>query len=174
MHIYVCFFTKGIDQLKEVLRRLRFDRTSRRNILLSWNPNQVAECVLPPCHCMAQFRVLREKELHCHLTQRSADFALGVPYNIASYAILTHIMAKLSGLEATKLIISFGDVHLYEPHWITAVEQIARKPMPPPKLLVDLPEYNPMDPISIDAVTFDRFRLTNYKSHGKLTYPLCV
>lgn len=123
---------------------------------------------------MAQFRVLRGKELHCHLTQRSADFALGVPYNIASYSLLTHVLAKLSGLKATRLVMSFGDVHIYGPHVVNSREQVNRQPLTPPRISIDLPDYDPSDPLDIDSVTFDRFRLQNYRHLPKLEYKLCA
>lgn len=159
--------------MSEVLRKLRHDRDSRRNILLSWNPTQVDECVLPPCHCMAQFRVLNRNELHCHMTQRSADYALGVPYNIASYALLTHILAKLSGLEATRLIVSFGDAHIYEPHWVGATKQMTREPYPPPRVEIDLPDYDPDFPIDLQTVSFSSLRLLDYSHHSTIKYEIC-
>lgn len=153
---------------------LRHDRQSRRIILTSWNPTQLNDCVLPPCHCMAQFRVLNGNRLHCHMTQRSADYALGVPYNIASYAILTHILAKLSGLKACELVISFGDVHIYKPHWDAAEVQLRRVPYAPPKILVALPDYNPNVPLDIDSVTSTSIKILNYKHHSTLNFNLCV
>lgn len=139
---------------------------------------QLKDCVLPPCHCMAQFRVLNGNQLHCHMYQRSADYTLGVPYNIASYATLTHILARLSGTIATSLTVSFGDVHVYEPHWQAARMQLKRDPYDPPRLHVNLPTYDwskvntPAVAVGLADVTFDCLSLVGYKHHPLILYEM--
>ena len=121
---------EGNDQLTEALRKLREDPFSRRNVVCAWNPSELSEMALPPCHMSFQFYVDDDgKGLRLHLYQRSADVGLGLPFNIASYATLAHIMAAMSGLEARELVMSFGDVHIYEGHVETLRVQAMREPL---------------------------------------------
>lgn len=120
-----------IDQIRRLINGLRTDPYGRRHIVTAWNPAEVDDMALPPCHCLFQFYVRPVKDhsvrlLDCHLYQRSADWFLGVPFNIASYAALTHIIAHQVGLSPGELIISFGDAHLYDSHRDAADEQLAR------------------------------------------------
>lgn len=123
--------SSGIDQIKNIVNTLRTDPSSRRMILSAWNPQQLDQMALPPCHIMCQF-YCRDGKLSCHMYQRSADMFLGVPFNIASYALLTHIIAKVTDLEAEKLVISFGDAHIYNNHVEQVRMQVAREPYPFP------------------------------------------
>jgi thymidylate synthase len=168
-------FFQGVDQLQRVLNDLRYSPSSRRIMLVSWNPSQLDEMVLPPCHCLAQFRILNDTELHCHVYQRSADFALGVPYNIASYATLTHILAKFSGKYAKSLTFSYGDMHVYEPHWDTVYAQMDNKIYSFPKLTINVPEYlNACDYMTGDlsVLKYQHLKVENYRHNNKIIYKM--
>jgi thymidylate synthase len=135
------YTNQGIDQIKQVLELLKNDPMSRRILLSAWNPSQLSEMNLPPCHMMAQFYVSADKKLSCQMYQRSADVGLGLPFNIASYAVLTYILAKLSNLTPNKLIIVLGDAHIYSIHEESLKEQIKRTPFKFPKLIIN-PDKN--------------------------------
>lgn len=135
------YTNQGIDQIKQVLELLKNDPMSRRILLSAWNPSQLSEMNLPPCHMMAQFYVSADKKLSCQMYQRSADVGLGLPFNIASYAVLTNILAKLSNLTPNKLIIVLGDAHIYSSHEELLKEQIKRTPFKFPKLIIN-PDKN--------------------------------
>jgi len=122
-----------IDQIAEVVTQIRRNPTSRRLIVTAWNPADVPKMALPPCHCLFQFYVLEDK-LSCQLYQRSADAFLGVPFNIASYALLTHMVAQVTGLGVGDFIHTLGDAHLYLNHLDQAREQLSRTPRPLPRL----------------------------------------
>ena len=122
-----------IDQIAEVVRRIRSDPDSRRLVVSAWNPADIGRMALPPCHCLFQFHVA-EGRLSCQLYQRSGDVFLGVPFNIASYALLTHMVAHVTGLKPGAFILTLGDAHLYRNHLEQADEQLTRAPMPLPKL----------------------------------------
>lgn len=123
----------GIDQVKALLTGLRDDPHGRRHVVTAWNPADVSAMALPPCHCLWQMHVA-DGRLSCHLYQRSADWFLGVPFNIASYALLTHLVAREVGLDVGDLIMSFGDLHLYANHVDQAKEQLGRAPLDLPFL----------------------------------------
>lgn len=125
------------DQLIELTESLKKDPYSRRHILSAWNPGELELMALPPCHLLSQFYVSSDNELSCHMYQRSADMFLGVPFNIASYALLTHMLAKVSDLTVGKLIISFGDVHIYKNHIEQVKEQLTRTPLALPTLILN-------------------------------------
>jgi thymidylate synthase len=124
-----------IDQIANVVESIRTNPDSRRHIVSAWNPAEVDEMALPPCHCLFQFYVA-EGRLSCQLYQRSADVFLGVPFNIASYALLTHLVAHVTGLKVGDFVHSFGDVHLYANHFEQAREQLTRTPKLLPKLVM--------------------------------------
>lgn len=150
---------QGIDQLNEAIRTLRSDPASRRVCISAWIPQDLPEMVLPPCHCFFQFCITWENKLICMMTQRSADIGLGVPYNIASYALLTHIVAQLTGSIASELVITFNDLHIYKNHVEKLKVQLDREPKPFPKLVLkDLQG-------SIDNFSGDDATLTDYDSH---------
>ena len=139
---------------------------SRRHIVSAWNPADVDDMALPPCHCLFQFFVADGK-LSCQLYQRSADVFLGVPFNIASYALLTMMMAKVTGLEPGEFVHTFGDAHLYLNHLDQAREQLAREPYPFPTLTI-------ADKRDLFAFEYEDFKVMGYKAHEKITAPIAV
>jgi thymidylate synthase len=150
---------ESIDQISNVIESLREDPYGRRHIVTAWNPAEVDEMALPPCHCLFQFHVANGR-LNCQLYQRSADVFLGVPFNIASYALLTHIVAREVGLLPGEFIHTFGDVHLYENHRHQAEQQLERTPKPFPQVLI-----NPHSEKTIFALEPDDFALVGYEPY---------
>jgi dihydrofolate reductase/thymidylate synthase len=149
----------GVDQLKECIRLIKEDPFSRRIIISSWNPTQLSQMALPPCHMMCQFYVSNDKtQLSCQMCQRSADIALGVPFNIASYALLTHIIASICGLKANKLIHVIGDAHIYSSHIDALRKQINSNV----KHKFPRVEINPKKN-NIDELVFDDIKLLDYE-----------
>jgi thymidylate synthase len=130
---------KGVDQLEQIIQMLKDpeQRTSRRMVVSAWNPCQLDEMALPPCHIMFQFYVRQGKYLSCSMYQRSGDVGLGVPFNIASYSLLTHIIAKHCGLIADEFVYFLGNAHIYEEHITPLKEQIKRIPLPFPKIKIN-------------------------------------
>ena len=159
---------KETDQLMNLIEGLKKDPNSRRHIINSWNAGELDQMSLPPCHVMCQFYVNKNRELSCHMYQRSVDVFLGLPFNIASYALLTHMIAKVSNLNVGELIISTGDTHIYQNHIEQVKEQLNREPYPLPKLWL-----NP-DIKEIDKFTMDDIKLIDYQSHGQLKAPMAV
>lgn len=149
-----------LDQITQVVESLRNDPYSRRHIVTAWNPADIPEMALPPCHCFFQFHVSNGC-LNCQLYQRSADWFLGVPFNIASYALLTHLIAREVGLEPGEFIHTFGDLHLYANHVEAAREQLSRTPRDFPSLSL---RFNP-DKQSIFTVAPDDVTVYNYDPH---------
>ncbi len=158
---------RSIDQIRGAIHLLKTNPESRRILVSAWNVGQLEDMALQPCHALFQFYVARGR-LSCHLYQRSADIFLGVPFNIASYALLTHMIAQVTDLEVGDFIHSFGDVHLYQNHREQAELQLSREPLPLPHL-----ELNP-DIRDIDAFTFDDIKLSNYQSHPAIKAPIAV
>jgi dihydrofolate reductase/thymidylate synthase len=154
---------QGINQIEQVLHLLKNDPMSRRIILSAWNPSQLHLMNLPPCHLMAQFYVsinkqTNEKELSCQMYQRSADVGLGLPFNIASYAVLTYILAKLTNMKPKKLIIVIGDAHIYNNHEESLKKQLERKPFDFPKLVINPDkEFNKIEDFVIDDFLIDNY-----------------
>jgi thymidylate synthase len=147
-----------IDQLHGVIEAIRRDPYSRRHIVTAWNPADIPNMALPPCHCLYQFYVSGDGKLSCHLYQRSADVFIGVPFNIASYALLTEIIAHFTGLQGGgELVISFGDVHLYENHREQARVQLLRDPRPLPHVFVNpfLEHLDHFEPDDVVLVGYD-------------------
>jgi thymidylate synthase len=155
------------DQLRELVNGLRTDPYSRRHIITAWNPGELDLMALPPCHMMSQFYVSNGK-LSCQMYQRSADMFLGVPFNIASYALFTYMMAQVCGYEVGELIIALGDAHIYENHIDQVKEQLSRQPLPLPTL-----ELN-KDLIDIEKFTMSDITLNNYQSHESIKAPMAV
>lgn len=147
------------DQIAKVIDTLKNDPFSRRNILSSWNVSKLSQMKLPPCHLLMQFFVSQDKKLSCQLYQRSCDFFLGVPFNIASYSLLTSMLAHQCDLEVGEFIWTGGDVHLYSNHINQAKIQLDRKPMDLPKLKIL------RKPNAIDQYEFNDFVIENYQSH---------
>jgi thymidylate synthase len=158
----------GIDQIQTLIQRLKTTPESRDMILTSWNPKDIPHMALSPCHVLAHFIVLEGKYLHCHLLQRSADVGLGVPFNVASYSLLTMLLAHFTGLQASELVYTMNDCHLYVNHVEPLQAILAREPYPFPTLEVV------GDPASIDHVTLDHLKLHEYVSHGKIAMKMAV
>lgn len=155
------------DQLLELINGIKMDPYSRRHIITAWNPGEIDQMALPPCHMMAQFHVSNGK-LSCQMYQRSADFFLGVPFNIASYALFTHMIAQVCNLEVGDLILTFGDAHIYKNHVEQVKEQLTRESYPMPTL-----QLNP-DISVITDFTMDDIALSGYESHGAIKAPMAV
>lgn len=155
------------DQLAQVVEQIRSDPHSRRHVVSAWNVAELDEMALSPCHALFQFWVAGGK-LSCQLYQRSADVFLGVPFNIASYALLTHMMAQVCDLQVGELIHTFGDVHLYRNHVQQALEQLGREPRPLPRL-----RLNP-DVQSLFEFRFDDIAVEGYDPHPPIRAPIAV
>jgi len=155
-----------IDQISAVLESLRSNPNSRRHIVSAWNPAEVEDMALPPCHCLFQFYVAQGR-LSCQLYQRSADVFLGVPFNIASYGLLTMMMAKVTGLELGEFVHTLGDAHLYLNHLDQAREQLTREPLPLPTLEI-------ADRDDLFAFEYEDFRLRGYRAHDPIAAPIAV
>jgi thymidylate synthase len=156
-----------IDQIGDVIARIKRDPDSRRLVVSAWNPADIERMALPPCHCLFQFYVGAGK-LSCQLYQRSADIFLGVPFNIASYSLLTLMVAQVTGLEPGEFIHSFGDAHLYLNHLHQAREQLTRHPYPLPVMRLN------RSVTDILAFRFEDFTLENYQSHPHIKAPVAV
>ena len=161
---------QGIDQLQNIIKKLqnKNTRNSRRLILSAWNPEQINEMALPPCHVLSQFHVTNQNKLSCTLYQRSADMGLGVPFNIASYAFLTHLLAKHCDLEAHEFIHFLGNAHVYDDHVEHLKEQITQVPYHPPKLIIKNKYSN------INDYKLADFQIKDYKCHEKITMNMRV
>ena len=157
----------AVDQMEELLREIRQNPSSRRLIVSAWNVGELDEMALPPCHCLFQFYV-RGDELSCQLYQRSADAFLGVPFNIASYALLTMMVAQVTGLRAGEFIHTFGDVHIYLNHLDQVKLQLSREPRPLPRM-----EINPAAK-DLFAFQYEDFRIENYDPHPAIKAPIAV
>jgi thymidylate synthase len=158
------YTNKGIDQIQQVIHLLKTDPMSRRIILSAWNPSQINQMNLPPCHMFCQFYVSSNQELSCQMYQRSADVGLGLPFNIASYAVLTYILGKITNLKPKKLSIIIGDAHIYENHIETLKEQITREPYLFPSLEINSnKKFNKIEDFEIDD-----FIINNYNYYETL------
>ncbi|MEZ5953265.1 MAG: thymidylate synthase [Hyphomonas sp.] len=158
---------RTIDQIQWVLDEIRTNPNSRRLIVSAWNPADVNEMALPPCHCLFQFNVMDGK-LNCQLYQRSADIFLGVPFNIASYALLTLMMARATGLKPGEFVHTFGDAHLYLNHVEQAKLQLSRDPLPLPTITL-----NP-DKTDLFGWEYEDFKVENYQAHAHIKAPVAV
>ncbi len=163
----------GVDQIARLIKEIETNPNSRRLIVTGWNPETCDDVALPPCHTLFQFKISDEKTLHCQLYQRSADAFLGVPFNISSYALLTHLVAKVCNLEAGEFIHTFGDLHIYSNHLEQVNELLSREPMPLPILhLVDAENLNGLE--GLLNLKFENLKLDNYQSWGKIAAPVAV
>ena len=152
---------KGVDQLAQIIKCLKdpLQRTSRRMVMCAWNPCQLDEMALPPCHILAQFNVTSGNKLSCCMFQRSGDVGLGVPFNIASYSFLTHLLAKHCDLEPFEFIYYLGNCHIYDSHLNVIQEQVTKTPHAFPTLMINVKREN------INDYVLDNFEVHNYKHH---------
>ncbi|MDX1644533.1 MAG: thymidylate synthase, partial [Thermoanaerobaculia bacterium] len=156
-----------VDQLARVVEGIRTNPDSRRHVVSAWNAADVDRMKLPPCHALFQFYVAGGR-LSCQLYQRSADVFLGVPFNIASYALLTHMVAQVSDLEPGEFVHTFGDVHLYSNHLEQARQQLTRQPRPLPRLVLD-PEVD-----SLFDFRYEQIAIEGYDPHPAIRAPIAV
>jgi thymidylate synthase len=157
---------RSIDQIANLLHGLKTNPNSRRHIVSAWNPAEVEDMALPPCHCLFQFFVAQGR-LSCQLYQRSADVFLGVPFNIASYALLTLMVAKAVGLQPGEFVHTLGDAHLYLNHLDQARLQLTRTPLAPPTLVL-------ADKTDLFAFDYEDVKLVGYQAHAKIAAPIAI
>lgn len=158
---------KRVDQLAQLIEMLRNKPYDRRLVVTAWNPGEINDMALPPCHMFFQCYVADGK-LSLDMTQRSCDMFLGVPFNIASYALLTHMLAQVAGLKPGELILSLKDAHIYHDHFDAVKEQLSREPLPLPTLRLNPKIYD------IDRFTMDDIELENYQSHPSIKAKMIV
>ena len=163
---YVHF--KETDQIRNLIEGIKADPHGRRHILSAWNPGELEAMALPPCHCFAQFYVSADGKLSCQMYQRSCDMFLGVPFNIASYSLLTAMIAQVCGLGLGEFVHVLGDAHIYSNHVEQVKEQLAREPLPAPTLWLN-PEIT-----DITKFTMADIRLDGYQSHGAIKAEMAV
>ena len=177
--MYDNYDNKGIDQLSNCIDLIRNNPTSRRIIMTAWNPLALKEMCLPPCHVQYQFYVdVNTNELSCHMYQRSADVFLGLPFNIASTALLTYIVAHITGKKVGDIVISLGDAHIYSNHVDQCKEQLKRKIGKLPELKID-PNIKTLDDVMdlLDADTdaiLSKFKLDNYNPKPFIPFKVAV
>lgn len=159
---------RGVDQLSNLIEGIKNDPTGRRHILTAWNVDELDQMALPPCHVMSQFYVSNTGKLSCHMYQRSVDVFLGLPFNIASYALLTHMIAHVCGLEVGDLVISMGDTHVYKNHIVQVKQQLNRESYPMPTLWLN-PNIKDIDGFSMATIDLD-----NYKCHATIKAEMAV
>jgi thymidylate synthase len=180
---------KSIDQLQAVVANLKSNPDGRRHIVTAWNPGEVDSMKLPPCHCLFQFYVA-DRKLSCQLYQRSADIFLGVPFNIASYSLLVHMVAHVANLEVGEFIHTFGDLHLYNNHMEQAILQLSREPLELPKLEIFVKPWSESEQethkkwfgshipeprvYSIDGFKTENIVLKDYVCHDAIKAPVAV
>jgi thymidylate synthase len=158
----------SIDQIAELIQNLKKNPQSRRHIVSAWNVGDIPSMGLPPCHTLFQFHVSETGDLRCQLYQRSADLFLGVPFNIASYALLTHMVAHVCGLQAREFIHTFGDYHIYNNHREQVREQITRSPRSLPRLhIIDRQQ-------TMDSFAYDDFQILDYDPHPAISAPVAI
>ena len=163
----------GFDQIKWLLDEIETNPNSRRLIVSGWDPNQAGEVDLPPCHTLWHLKVENERTLHCQLYQRSADAFLGVPFNISSYALLTMLIAHVTGLEAGEFIHTFGDLHIYLNHMEQVDELLEREPRPLPRLeIVDTGGFKGLE--GLLSIGYENLELVGYEPHKKIAAPVAV
>ncbi len=162
------FNGQGIDQIKDVIERIKKNPQDRRLIVTAWNPAQIDQMALPPCHCFFQFDVTPDRRLNCQLYQRSCDMFLGVPFNIASYSLLTMMMAQVCGLKAGEFVHTLGNAHIYNNHFEQVKLQLSRTPYPLPQMKI-----NPAVKDIFDF-KFEDFELVNYQCHPAIKGDVAV
>jgi len=159
---------KETDQLLNLIQGINKDPYGRRHIISAWNPGELEAMALPPCHSFAQFYVSRDRRLSCQMYQRSCDMFLGVPFNIASYSLLTHMIAQVCNLGVGEFVHVLGDAHIYLTHVEQVKEQLKREPLPAPQLVLN------KDILDITKFTMADIRLDNYQSHSAIKAEMAV
>ena len=167
-HQWRNFNSQGIDQIKDVIERIKKNPQDRRLIVTAWNPAQIEQMALPPCHCFFQFDVTPDGRLNCQLYQRSCDMFLGVPFNIASYSLLTMMVAQVCGLKPGEFVHTLGNAHIYSNHFDQVRLQLSRRPYPLPQMKIN-PEIK-----DIDDFKFEDFELVNYQCHPTIKGDVAV
>lgn len=157
-----------VDQVQKLVESLKNNPNSRRHIITAWNPAYVDDMALPPCHAFVQFYVSKDRRLSCQLYQRSADIFLGVPFNIASYALFTMMLAQVCDLKLGDFVHTMGDAHLYSNHIEQAKEQLTRKPFPLPRMILN------KDVKDIFAFKFEDFELVEYQAHPHIKAQVAI
>jgi thymidylate synthase len=157
-----------VDQIRELVEKLKKNPFDRRLVVSAWNPGELEDMALPPCHMLFQCFVDNRKRLSLHMVQRSCDMFIGVPFNIASYALLTHMLAQICGLKVGELILTLNDAHIYGAHYGAVRTQLSRRPMKLPELWL-----NPAVK-DIDSFTMDDIKLVNYQSHPAIKAKMIV
>ena len=163
------YTNQGINQIDYIIDEIKNNPNSRRIMMTAWNPVDIKDMCLPPCHTSVQFHVRQGKYLSCHMYQRSCDSFLCLPFNIASYALLTYLIAKKTNLVPDELIISFGNVHIYENHIEAVKEQLSREPMEWCQVEIDDPSTWDMN-----TIVFEQIQLKNYNSTGTIKAPMAI
>lgn len=164
----------GVDQIANLINQIEKNPNSRRLIVTGWDPRYADSVDLPPCHTLFQFKVENDKILHCQLYQRSADAFLGVPFNISSYALLTHLIAHVSGLAVGDFVYTLGDYHIYNNHLDQVNELLSREPLPLPMLSIN-DEANELTRLErLLAIKYAHLNLAGYQSHAKIAAPVAV
>jgi thymidylate synthase len=164
----------GVDQIARLVREIERNPNSRRLIVTGWDPRVCDSVDLPPCHTLFQFKVESEKILHCQLYQRSADAFLGVPFNISSYALLTHMLAHACGLAPGEFVYTLGDYHIYLNHLEQVEQLLAREPLPLPRLEIKDPARRLRGLDGLLSMRYEDLELIGYQSHSKIAAPVAV
>ncbi len=167
-HQWRNFNSQGYDQIRDIIERIKKNPQDRRIIVSAWNPAQIEQMALPPCHCFFQFDVTPDGKLNCMLYQRSCDMFLGVPFNIASYSLLTMMIAQVCGLKPGEFVHTLGNAHIYSNHFEQVKLQLTREPLPLPQVRI-----NP-DVKNIDDFKFEDFELVDYQSHPAIKGEVAV
>ena len=164
----------GTDQIASLINQIQTNPDSRRLIVTGWDPEQADKVDLPPCHTLFQFKVENRSSLHCQLYQRSADAFLGVPFNISSYALLTHLVAHVCELSVGEFVYTLGDYHIYQNHLEQVQELLSREPLPLPELKIVDQDARLRGLTGLLAFNYEHLNLMGYKSHGKIAAPVAV
>jgi thymidylate synthase len=164
----------GVDQIARLITEIETNPNSRRLIVSGWDPRVCDNVDLPPCHTLFQFKIEAGRVLHCQLYQRSADAFLGVPFNISSYALLTHLVAHVCGLEVGEFVYTLGDYHIYQNHKEQVQELLSREPLPLPKLEIKDEESRLRGLEGLLGFRYENLNLIGYASHAKIAAPVAV